>query len=326
MHAPSTFATILPGKGRWRARDVSYWSGPWDRLSALVPFFSLEPFQMAVDAPGNPYMKAVVRKPVNVTEHPIPVGTVSNTYQLVQHHEVVSRCFDGLRAAGVCPDHLECEVGLTALGEWINFRAYFPDTYNHVPKDGNPIRLRLECFNSVDGSSRLILLLGWYRLVCSNGLIIGETKAELKDIHDQRLNIDVIPGMIAAGLKKVQGDIARMGAWSSQAVDRTHLEGWVNGPLAKQWGKKAACRVYHICQTGHDVEILDPFAKGEATEKPVSLKDAVPGSATPAENLYDVCQVLSWVATKRSDTEQRLAWQVEIPSLVFLLSQAAKAA
>ena len=71
----------------------------------------------------------------------------------------------------------------------MNLRIYFPDEYDFKPLDDNPLKLRLECFNSVDGSSRLVILFGWFRLVCSNGMIIGKTIAELRDLHNQHMDL-----------------------------------------------------------------------------------------------------------------------------------------
>ena len=36
--------------------------------------------------------------------------------------------------------------------------------------DQFPMEVRLECLNSVDGSTRFRAEVGWFRLVCSNGL------------------------------------------------------------------------------------------------------------------------------------------------------------
>lgn len=312
-------AELLDATGRWRARDVAYWAGRWDRLSRLVPTFSIEPFTVHPDAPANPHIKAVVRQPLTVTEQPIPVGTVSNSYQLAQHHEVVARCFEGLRLVGVDPAAAKCEVGLTPLGEWMNFRAYFPDSHNYTPLDGKPLGLRLECFNSVDGSSRLVILLGWLRLVCLNGLVILETKATLRDVHDEHLNLDAIPEMVVAGMNAVGEDLRRIKGWEAAAVTTSSLRDWANGKLSEKWGKKAACRAFHICSNGRDVEIVDPFAKGDATEKPVKSTVDVPGAARPAKTLYDVSQALSWIATQRSNTEERVEWQGAIPELLSSL-------
>jgi hypothetical protein len=313
-------AELLEATGRWRARDVSYWAGRWDRIQKLVPAFSIEPFRVTPDGPPNPHINAVVRRPLAVTEYPIPVGTVSNSYQLAQHHDVVGLCLQGLQRAGVDPAKLRCEVGLTPLAEWMNFRVYFPDSYGYTPRDGKDLGLRLECFNSVDGSSRLLVLLSWFRLVCSNGLVIRETKASLRDVHDEYLHLDKIPGIVVEGMKAVDADLRRMKRWESRQVASATLEAWVNEEVSAKWGKKAACRVFHICRAGHDVEIADPFAKGESSQKPVTPTMDVPGAARPAKTLYDVGQALSWVASNRSNTEERVEWQSDIPELLGALN------
>jgi len=301
---------------RWRAREASYIAGRWNVLSKRIPSFAIEDFKAKADGPANPHIRTVVRQPLTVTEQPIPVGVVSNTYRLAQHAEVVEKCMDGLMAHNIDPRLLRCEVGLTPLGEWMNFRAYFPERFNHQPRDGKSLGLRLECFNSVDGSSKLMILLSWVRFICSNGMIISDTLAVLKDIHDEHLDLTVIPEIIFEGLTKVSGDLDRLRGWEDFAVELPKFEDWADGELSKEWGKKAACRVIHICRSGADVELTDPFASGKASEKPVKPHGPVPGAPKPAKNLYDVCQALSWLATKRNSAEERLQWQTQIPRLI----------
>lgn len=91
---------ILKEAARWRARDVSYWSGSWENLEQLVPRFQTGDFAAGANAPANPHLKSVIRLPLNITEKPIPVGVVSNGYSLDQHSEVVEKCFVGLRQGG----------------------------------------------------------------------------------------------------------------------------------------------------------------------------------------------------------------------------------
>ena len=303
-------------KVRWRAREASYMAGRWELLAKRIPHFTIEDFKSADDGPSNPHMKTVVRQPLTVTENPIPVGVVSNTYSLAQHTEVVEMCFRGLRAHGINTQALRCEVGLTQLGEWMNFRAYFPESFDFTPVDGHKLSLRLECFNSVDGSSRLVILLGWFRFICANGAVIGETKAALRDIHDERLDLSAIPNIISGGLSQVNADLKRLKNWENTALNPHSFQDWVDNHLSEQWGKKAACRVFHICLNGVDVELTEPFAKGDASDKPFKPLIAVPGAPNPARNLYDVSQALSWIATQRNSAEERLEWQSVIPSLV----------
>lgn len=313
-------------KVRWRARDASFMAGRWAALSKRIPRFAVEDFKAAVDGPANPHIRTVVRLPVTVTEQRIPVGVVSNTYQLAQHADVVEMCLEGIRAHQIDPSVLRCEVGLTPLGEWMNFRAYFPESFSHNPSDGNKLALRLECFNSVDGSSRLVILFGWFRFICTNGLIIGETKASLRDTHDENLNLEVIPEIISEGLAKVKADLERLRQWEKSSVVSPKFEGWVDENLAERWGKKAACRILHICRSGADVELLDPFAGGKPSEKQVKVLKPVPGAPKSAKNLYDVCQALSWIATLRNSADERLEWQGHIPGLIENLRDHLKAA
>ena len=84
----------------------------------------------------------------------------------------------------------------------------------------------------------------------------------------------------------------------------------------KPLGKESACRVFHICESGHDVELTDPFASGTAIEKPVQKLGPVPGAPERVKNVYDVSQALSWIATNRTNTEERLIWQSQIPEIV----------
>ena len=102
----------------------------------------------------------------------------------------------------------------------------------------------------------------------------------------------------------------------NQPINRERFRAWVNKTLTEEWNKKAACRVFHICESGEDVKISEPFARGVATEKPVERVGQVPGASKKAANLYDVAQALSWVATGRNSPEEKVEWQSAIPSLI----------
>jgi hypothetical protein len=312
--------TILDEAGRWRAREVKYWSGRWDRLRQQIPTFTTEDFRVGGDNPANPYLKSVVRQPSTLFEKPIPVGVVSPSYTLAQHSDVAEKCLEGIKSVGIRLEELDCELGLTDLGEWMNFRVYFPDRYSHVPQDKNPIRLRMECVNSVDGSSRLVILLSWLRVICSNGLVVRETKTEISDIHNERLNLEKIPAAVTTAMRAVEKDIRRLSGWEGRPLKADVFPDWINKTLSDKWGKKAACRVFNICKSGFDVEYDDPFSPDEPTEKSVKHTQRVPGSPEVARNLFDVSQAMSWVATTRTNPEERLDWQSAIPVLIDKLA------
>lgn len=308
---------------RWRARDVNFIRGPWSKLRATIPEYELGAFSVGVDGPTNPYLRSVIRLPVNPTEHPIPIATVSPTYALAPHNAVADMCIEGLHACGVEVKSLKFELGLSALGEWMNLRILLPDEYSLTDTHGHKTGLRLECFNSVDGSSRLVILFGWIRFICSNGLIIGETMIEIRERHDGSLDLGQIPDRISLSFKQADGDRNRRLAMQKRKVDRAALKLWVNGALSAAWGKKAAARVHHICETGHDVDFADPFAKGLATEKPVILLQAVPGSPELASTIYDVMQAMSFVAGSKKDALGQQDMLQGLDKLLVALDRAA---
>jgi len=318
--ATMTTVSILPGESQWRSRKVRYYSGDWDTIQTVLPEFDLVPFTAGQDEPANPFLQTVMRKPLSAAERPIPIGVVSHTYSLAPHRDVAALCRKGLTDTGIDPGKLRYEVGLSELGEWMNFRIYFDDSYSFTDAHRKKLDLRLECFNSVDGSSRLVILFGWFRFVCSNGLVIGETKIEIKERHGQSLDLASVPERIRPALEAVEADRSRMTKWQADKVVVDDIAPWADANLSEKWGKKAAARVFHICDSGKDIEIEDPFAPGPATKKPIRYLGRVPGSPERAATKYDVSQALSFVATHRNNTEERVTWQADIPFLLDRLT------
>ena len=305
----------LPETLRWRSRDVRYYAGGWDEILSILPSFETVPFRTEPTEPPNPFLVTVSRKPLSAAGRPVAVGVVSHRYALIQHRDAATLCRKGIVDAGVDAADLCYEVGVSALGEWMNLRIYLPDGYGLRDSQGEKVALRLECFNAVDGSSRLVVLFGWYRFVCANGMVVGESKIEIRERHEQRLEIESIPEGIASSLDAAQADRRRLEDWQEAPVDIENLAPWIDGPVTKRWGKRAAARVLHICRLGYDVAI-DNFAPGPASEKPVRLRGRVAGSPSQARSKYDVAQALSYVATDRNNADDRLGRQAGIPSLI----------
>ena len=309
--------SIEPETSQWRSRPVRYYSGDWPAMRTVLPEFDLRPFTTGEGEPSNPYLQTVMRRPMSVAERAIPVGVVGRSYSLVPHQKIAELCRSEVVDNMDChPGELRYEVGLSELGEWMNFRIYFPSRYSFMDDQKGKLDLRIECFNSVDGSCRLVILFGWFRLVCSNGLIIGETKIEIRERHGRDLDLAAVSSRLSDALEYVEEDRGRIETCQKEAVRIDDVAMWCNAEVSERWGTKAAARVYHICDTGKDVELIDPFAPGSATEMPVQYVCAVPSSPSCAKTKYDVLQALSYVATRRKDAEERVKWQANIPSLL----------
>lgn len=311
---------LLAETSNWMSREVKYFAGNWDQIKTHIPLFELQKFSEKNDDVFNPYYQTVIRVPLTPLENRIPIGIVSNTYTLAQHQEVSNLCIEGIKDGGINVDCLRCELGLSTLGEWMNLRVYFPDKYDFTPSDGKTLKLRLECFNSVNGGSKLIILFGWFRFICSNGLIIGKTIGELRDRHNQHMNLNKVKTLINRGMAQVGDDKEKMLRWEKVKFSTQSLTEWIDTTVSKRWGKLSAFRVFHICLSGHDAKYADPFEPEKPSRKSMTRLAPVPGAPEKAKNLYDVCQALSWVATNRNNAEEKIQRQTEIPSLISSLA------
>ena len=150
-------------------------------------------------------------------------------------------------------------------------------------------------------------------------MVIGETKAELRDTHDKHMNLRRVAKIVFDGLGKVKSDLNRLKRWEHRIIDETNLKPWVNKRVTDTWGKKAACRVFHICASGHDVEMADPFAPGEATEKPVVEKQKIPGHRIRQRSFFTMlvkrCTSVLALTDRKSNRGAQEEWRPNIPSL-----------
>lgn len=152
-------------------------------------------------------------------------------------------------------------------------------------------------------------------------MVIGETKIEIRERHGQNLDLNSIAERIRPALTVVAADRARMKKWQDEKVVIDDIKSWADEKLTEKWGKKAAARVFHICDAGKDIEFDAPFTPGAATEKPIRFLGSVPGAPERAATKYDVAQALSFIATKRNNAEERVTWQADIPHLLQCLGR-----
>jgi hypothetical protein len=181
--------------------------------------------------------------------------------------------------------------------------------------------MRLECFNSVDGSTRFRALMGWFRFVCSNGMVVGVTDSDVRRRHVGDLGLDDVERVLSCGVQEAIQERKTFEQWRKKEVNHTTLVPWINKELKNKWGFKAAARLYHICRTGHDAEIVGQYKKHTPVTIPVSLAGVVPGAPAESRNLYDVSQSLAWLAKERRDLQEQLAWREGIQDLLTPLIQ-----
>ena len=311
---------------KWLNSDVTLHVGTMTEVKEHIPSFDRRPF--AITQPvetrvrDNGRLDTIVRLPIGEDADCVPVGVVSTEYALLQHSSVFDEAIKALESAKIDPASVDAELRLTELGERMKLSLRLPDTYLFDPGDQFPMTVRLECLNSVDGSTRFRAAMGWFRLVCSNGLVIGITRSESDRRHVGDLQLKHIGDVLRTGIDEYQLERDLLIRWRDADVSEDDLRKWAGNDLKAQWGFKAASRAWHIARSGCDVKVLGPYKKHSPTTVPVEYASAVPGSPEESTSLFDVSQILAWLAKERNDIQQQMEWREQIPALMASLAAA----
>ncbi len=316
---PSLFA---PNDARhtWHGLPVGEFPGGLEDLAAILPAFDRRPFVVPGRTSANLRYDVIVRKPQDFESDGVPVGVVSKRYRLVQHAEVLTVAKQALWQAGVAPEDASATLEMTENGERIALHVYLPERFRFDPGDGCAMALELTCFNSVDGSSKFMAVVGWFRFVCSNGMVVGVARSDIRRAHDRSLDLGEVGHALRAGLKAAQDDQKRFKAWLKLPVDEERLMRWVDGPVRETWGVKAAARALHICRTSRDAELVDRFEKAPPSQRQVRLLRVVPGMRTNQVSAFTASQALAWLAKERREIPEQQEWMERIPELVGKLA------
>lgn len=310
---------------KWFNSPITRHTGTLASIRDHIPAFERRPFHL--DQPGNlpprinEHLDMIVRLPFGDDKSFVPVGVVSKEYAFVPHAAVLDVAGAALESANIAPSTVKAELRITAYGERMALSLYLPDAYSFDPGDGNSMALRLECLNSVEGSTRFRALMGWFRFVCSNGLVIGVTRSDIRRRHSGDLRLQDVGSVLLTGIKEAEAEKKNLTAWRARPLQAARFNSWVKQDLRKQWGFKAATRTYHIAGTGHDVEIAGQYKKADPTTILVSRATRVPGTPAHTDNLFDLSQILAWLAKERRDLQEQVEWREQIPELLAPLAK-----
>jgi hypothetical protein len=309
---------------KWFNSPITFHEGTLTDIRKHIPAFERRPFGLPLTGGEtlrmNERLDTIVRLPFGNDKTVIPVGVVSKDYALVPHTTVLDVASKALDAAKIPPSDVKAELKITEYGERMALSLYLPDKYRFDPGDGHPMALRLECLNSVDGSTRFRALMGWFRFVCSNGLIIGVTRSDMRRRHVGDFQIQDIGMVLTSGLNEAEGEKRNFEKWRNTPVTLKRLAPWSEDTLRKGWGFKAATRAFHIAGTGADVEIVGQYKGSTPTTIAVHTLEFVPGAPKESHSLYDVSQILAWLAKERRDLQEQLEWREQIPDLLNSLN------
>jgi hypothetical protein len=311
---------ITDQRPKWFQSPVNIFKDKIEKIRTLLPVFERRPFELPpssqVNNRVNPYFETVVRKPINDDKNFIPVGTVSKKYILIQHEQIFDAAVDALNNAGIKTADIDAELKITDLGERMALNFYLPDEYSYTIGNDDKMAMRLECFNSVEGSVRFWALLGWFRYVCSNGIVVGITKTNFHHRHTGDLEIGDIQAIMSHGIATAKKEQKNLEQWQEWKIQEPKISRWVDKVIRKTWNFKAAARVYHIAHTGFDAEVEGAYKDFTPSTVWVNSTRRVPGAPQKAQNAFDISQILAWIARTRHDIQEQVDWRQKIPGLM----------
>lgn len=316
----------LPPRHHWLGLPVIQpIRGTLGQVFAHLPHFGRQPFTMSSvngsEMAVNPYLDMIYRVPARQGESPLPVGVVSKNYRLVDHHHVLRTIEEVLADCDIDPAKIEVWAEWTVHGERARFSLIFPSGERFSVKlgDQDEMRFRIEVFNSVEGSCRLMAVAGWLRFVCLNGLILGTAVMQLQRQHRQQLQIEELGRLLREALQSADKDQQTLAKWRSSWIEADALTEWADEDVYKKWGIKGAVRVLEISRTGWDAEPKGDLRNKRPSEVTIEKTIEVPGIDPPVENAFGVSQALTWVAGQRTELQEDLEWRSQVPELVALL-------
>ena len=145
-------------------------------------------------------------------------GIVSGRYEVVRHERVIEEVERAIRGNPDL-DHYETETAF--YNDFGRMRRIyrFTDVWVEIQHQDfvNP---ELQLFNSYDCAWPFIVILGAYRIICSNGLVIGQEFLKLKKRHIYEFNKINLTGEVVSALDRFRLQSERWRKWADSRTRR----------------------------------------------------------------------------------------------------------
>jgi hypothetical protein len=161
---------------------------------------------------------------------------VSNDYRLIRHEEAIEQIEKAIFDA-------------PGLGRYETFTEFYNDmgrmrrTYRFPEvsveigtRDKDIVNPELHLFNSYDVTWPFIIILGAFRLICTNGLVVGKKFLHLRKRHVYELEKINVQEEVSTALARFELQINQWGEWAQRRLTEKTYTHVMN---AMEFGKKA---------------------------------------------------------------------------------------
>tara|TARA_Y100000310_G_scaffold71589_1_gene67472 strand:+ start:10562 stop:11431 length:870 start_codon:yes stop_codon:yes gene_type:complete len=146
------------------------------------------------------------------------IGIHGSSYKLTPNAEIFPAFDEALKTSSLDLTDLKVKDEISHDGGR-TFRQYFFPAHMAAVKDSSDeIMLRLLVNTSYDGSSALKFQFGAFRMVCSNGMIVGTKFAQAYGKNTLNLKVNRIVTQLAAGIKGYLDETQQWIKWASNQI------------------------------------------------------------------------------------------------------------
>ncbi|NYR11303.1 DUF945 domain-containing protein [Pseudoalteromonas sp. MIP2626] len=177
-------------------------------------------------------LQAIVRKDTNTV-----LAVHGQRYTLIKNADVYDRVDSAIRGSEALDTSGMQIVDSVAYEGGRSIRSYiFPEHKISIGRGRRDVtNLRLNVINSYDGSTNLRINMGGYRLVCANGMVVGDDVSNYVARHTSGFQVDEVKTRVAASVD----NFMRMG------------EQW------RRWSKE-------LCTDDKAIALIKAFSRGSA--------------------------------------------------------------
>ena len=150
-----------------------------------------------------------------------PISVVGAKYQLVQNSVLIPQFEVALKQSGLDLSGIQRKVSTSASKGRTVVRYTLPNhTFRIGKRADDEVNLEISLLNSYDGSWKFQSMVGAFRMLCTNGMIVGENFAHFYGKHTKNLDTQKAINNIKHSLSTYQDNIE---LWNHMAnVSITH--------------------------------------------------------------------------------------------------------
>ena len=166
---------------------------------------------------GNSFLESDHQAVIRLDTHQV-LAVHGPGYNLITNREVFSAFDEALNDSVLDKEGMYWKDELAYNGAR-SVRTYvFPAHSFRIGRSDDVVDLRVQVINSYDGSSAFTTLVGGYRLICTNGLVIGKTFAHTYTKHTKGFDLGAILERINSAIDVYCNNARDWNRWSSRTI------------------------------------------------------------------------------------------------------------